>query len=31
MNLVIWLPGFFLLGLAAMGACYAFIGTCEKI
>lgn len=31
MNLVVWLPGFFLLGLVAMAACYAFIGTCEKI
>ena len=31
MNLVVWLPGFFLLGIVAMVACYAFIGACEKI
>ena len=31
MNLVIWLPAMFLLGLVSMGLCYAFIGACEKI
>jgi len=31
MDLVIWLPGVFLLGLVSMVACYAFIGACEKI
>jgi hypothetical protein len=31
MNLVIWLPAMFLLGLASMGLCYAFIDACAKI
>jgi hypothetical protein len=31
MNLVIWLPAMFLLGLVSMGLCYAFIDACEKI
>jgi hypothetical protein len=31
MNLVVWLPAMFLLGLVTMIACYAFIGACEKI
>ena len=31
MNLVIWLPAMFLLGLVSMIGCYAFIGACEKI
>jgi len=31
MNLAIWLPGMFILGLAAMGLCYAFLLACEKI
>ena len=31
MNLVIWLPGMFVLGLAAMGACWLFMEGCEKI
>jgi hypothetical protein len=31
MNLAIWLPAMFLLGLAAMGLCYAFLLGCEKI
>lgn len=31
MNLEIWLPGMFVLGLVSMLACYAFIGACEKI
>ncbi len=31
MNLVVWLPAMFLLGLVTMALCYAFIGACEKI
>ena len=31
MNLFIWLPAMFGLGLVTMIACYAFIGACEKI
>lgn len=31
MNLVIWLPAFFALGVVAMGLCYAFIDTCDRI
>lgn len=31
MNLWIWLPAAFLLGLASMGLCYAFIDVCDRI
>ncbi len=31
MNLVIWLPAMFILGLVAMGVCYLFMEACEKI
>jgi hypothetical protein len=31
MNLVIWLPAMFILGLVAMGVCYLFMEVCEKI
>ena len=31
MNLEIWLPAMFLLGLTVMGLCYAFLIACEKI
>jgi hypothetical protein len=31
MNLTLWLPGMFVLGLMSMGLCYAFIDACEKI
>ena len=31
MNLVIWLPAMFVLGLAAMGICLAFVSACEVI
>ncbi len=31
MNLVIWLPAMFLLGLAGMGLCFLFLKACEKI
>ena len=31
MDLTVWLPAMFLLGLVSMGLCYVFIGACEKI
>lgn len=31
MSLVLWLPGLFVFGLAAMGCCDAFIDVCERI
>ena len=31
MNLAIWLPAMFGLGLAGLGVCYAFLLACEKI
>jgi hypothetical protein len=31
MNLVVWLPAMFLLGLTAVSLCYAFLIACEKI
>ena len=31
MNLEIWLPAMFLLGLIAMGLCYGFLVGCENI
>jgi hypothetical protein len=31
MDLGIWLPAMFLLGLVAMGLCYAFLIGCENI
>jgi hypothetical protein len=31
MNLEIWLPGLFLLGLATLGLLFAFIRGCEKV
>lgn len=31
MDLVVWLPGMFLLGLVSMIGCYVFISACEKI
>jgi hypothetical protein len=31
MDLEIWLPAMFLLGLVAMSLCYAFLIGCEKI
>jgi hypothetical protein len=31
MNLVVWLPAMFLLGLLSMGGCLAFLRACEKI
>jgi hypothetical protein len=31
MNLVIWLLGLFILGIAVMGLCYLFMEACDKI
>jgi len=31
MNLLLWLPGMFFLGIASMAACLLFIKACEKI
>jgi hypothetical protein len=31
MNLEIWLPGLFALGLVGLALCYAFMIACEKI
>lgn len=31
MNLMVWLPAMFLLGLVSMGLCIAFVTACERI
>jgi hypothetical protein len=31
MNLLIWLPAMFVLGLASLGVCLAFASACEII
>ena len=31
MNLLVWLPTTFLLGLGGLGLCFAFLRGCEKI
>ena len=31
MDLLVWLPAMFVLGLVTMVSCYAFIDACEKI
>jgi hypothetical protein len=31
MNLVVWLPAMFVLGLASIGACLVFALACEHI
>jgi len=31
MNLAIWLPSLFLLGLTAMGLLFAFVAACERV
>jgi len=31
MNLVVWLPGFFVLGLVCLGACFLFLEACERM
>jgi hypothetical protein len=31
MNLYVWLPALFLLGLATLGLMVAFVAACEKV
>jgi hypothetical protein len=31
MNLLIWLPAMFLLGLATMGLLFAFMNACRRV
>ena len=31
MNLMIWLPGMFLLGLATMALIFAFVWVCKRV
>jgi hypothetical protein len=31
MNLYIWLPALFALGLVSLGICLAFVSACERI
>jgi len=31
MNLWLWIPAMFLIGIALMGLCYLFMEACEKI
>jgi hypothetical protein len=31
MNLWVWLPGLFLLGLVTFGLLFAFLGGCERV
>jgi hypothetical protein len=31
MDLAIWLPGLFLIGLALLGLMFAFVFACEKV
>ena len=31
MNLVIWLPAVFLLGLATLGLMFAFVAACDRV
>jgi len=31
MDLTIWLPAMFILGLACMGLCFLFMKACDKI
>jgi hypothetical protein len=31
MDLVTWMPAMFLLGLAGLGVCFAFLLACEQI
>jgi hypothetical protein len=31
MNLLVWIPMMFFLGLVLMGICLMFIGACEKV
>jgi len=31
MNLVIWLPALFILGLVTMGLLFAFVAACDRV
>jgi hypothetical protein len=31
MSLVVWLPAMFVLGVASMGLCLAFVVACDRI
>jgi hypothetical protein len=31
MDMVVWLPAMFGLGLAGLGLCFVFVSACEKI
>ena len=31
MDLAIWLPGMFFLGIAVMAVCFLFVKACEKV
>ena len=31
MDLTVWLPALFLLGLAVLGAMFAFLAACDKV
>jgi hypothetical protein len=31
MNLTVWLPAMFMLGLATLGLMFAFLAGCEKV
>lgn len=31
MNLLIWIPGLLILGLAILGLMFAFVSGCEKV
>jgi hypothetical protein len=31
MNLILWLPLLFLLGLAGLGLMFAFVAACERV
>ena len=31
MNSLVWLPAMFVLGLASMGLCVAFLAACDRI
>jgi hypothetical protein len=30
-NLIVWLPAMFVLGLASLGVCLAFVSACDRI
>ncbi len=31
MNLVVWLPALFILGVGTMGLMFAFVAACERV